>query len=314
MNTQSSVSTYGGLIKTRAAELGFDACGISRAGLLEEDSNRLSDWLAAGHNGSMGYMANHFDKRVNPALLVEGAKSVISVLLNYYTEKSQADPNAPVISKYALGKDYHYVLKERLSKLLSYIQSELVPCQGRAFVDSAPVLEKTLAKEAGLGWIGKNTLLINPRLGSYIFIGELILDVELDYDEPFGNNLCGSCTRCMDSCPTGAIIAPSRLDARKCLSYLTIETKEEVPESLAENFSNRLVGCDICQQVCPWNSKAQQNEVPEFLPKTELLNMSANDWQQFDRQAYKRLFKGTAVERAGFSRIIRTLGLLSGNK
>jgi epoxyqueuosine reductase len=314
MNTQSSVSTYGGLVKTRAAELGFDACGISRAGLLEEDSNRLSDWLAAGHNGSMGYMANHFDKRVNPALLVEGAKSVISVLLNYYTEKSQADPNAPVISKYALGKDYHYVLKERLSKLLSYIQSELVPCQGRAFVDSAPVLEKTLAKEAGLGWIGKNTLLINPRMGSYIFIGELILDVELDYDEPFGNNLCGSCTRCMDSCPTGAIIAPSRLDARKCLSYLTIETKEEVPESLAENFSNRLVGCDICQQVCPWNSKAQQNEVPEFLPKTELLNMSANDWQQFDRQAYKRLFKGTAVERAGFSRIIRTLGLLSGNK
>jgi epoxyqueuosine reductase len=314
MNTQSSVSTYGGLIKTRAAELGFNACGISRAGLLEEDSNRLLDWLAAGNNGSMGYMANHFDKRVNPALLVEGAKSVITVLLNYYTEKSQADPNAPVISKYALGKDYHYVLKERLSNLLSYIQSELIPCQGRAFVDSAPVLEKTLAKEAGLGWIGKNTLLINPRLGSYIFIGELILDVELDYDEPFGNNLCGSCTRCMDSCPTGAIIAPSRLDARKCLSYLTIETKEEVPESLAENFSNRLVGCDICQQVCPWNHKAQQNEVPEFLPKTELLNMSAMDWQQFDRQAYKRLFKGTAVERAGFSRIIRTLGLLSGNK
>lgn len=314
MNTQSEVSTYGGLIKARAAELGFNACGISRAAFLGEDSNRLLNWLAAGHNGSMAYMANHFEKRINPAMLVEGAKSVVTVLLNYYTGKSQSDPDAPVISKYALGKDYHFVLKERLTKLLTYVQTELTPCQGRAFVDSAPVLEKTLAKEAGLGWIGKNTLLINPRLGSFLFIGELILDLELDYDEPFGNNLCGSCSRCMDSCPTGAIIAPSQLDARKCLSYLTIETKVAVPESLAENFSNRLVGCDICQQVCPWNSKAQQNEVPEFHPKTELLNKTANEWQQLERQEYKRLFKGTAVERAGFSRIIRTLRLLSGNK
>ncbi len=261
----------------------------------------------------MGYMANHFEKRVNPAVLVDGAKSVVSVLFNYYTEEAQSDKNAPVISKYALGKDYHYVLKERLFKLLSYIQAELTPCEGRVFVDSAPLLEKTLAKEAGLGWIGKHTLLINPRLGSYLFIGELILDLELEYDDPFGNNLCGSCSRCMDSCPTGAIIAPSQLDARRCISYLTIETKEDVPDQLAENLSNRLVGCDICQQVCPWNSKAQQNIVPEFHPKPELLNMTVADWDKFDKPAYNRLFKGTAVERAGYARIKRTLGLLSGN-
>ena len=311
---QALDSTYSQLIKAKAAELGFSACGISKAGPLEEDSSRLLKWLAAGNNGSMGYMANHFEKRVNPAVLVDGAKSVVSVLMNYYTEEAQTDPDAPVISKYALGKDYHYVLKERLFKLLSYIQSELTPCQGRAFVDSAPLLEKTLAREAGLGWIGKHTLLINPRFGSYLFIGELILDLELEYDDPFGNNLCGSCSRCMDSCPTGAIIAPSQLDARRCISYLTIETKEDVPDHLAENLSNRLVGCDICQQVCPWNSKAQQNKVPEFLPKPELLNMTVADWEIFDKPAYNSLFKDTAVERAGYARIKRTLGLLSGNK
>lgn len=305
---------YSQLIKARATELGFSACGISRAVPLEEDSSRLLNWLAAGNNGSMGYMANYFEKRVNPALLVDGAKSVVSLLLNYYTEDSQADPKAPVISKYALGKDYHYVLKERLNKLLSFIRDELAPCEGRVFVDSAPVLEKSLAKEAGLGWIGKHTLLINPRLGSYLFIGELILDLELDYDDPFGNNLCGSCSRCMDSCPTGAIIAPSQLDARRCISYLTIETREDVPGDLAENLSNRLVGCDICQQVCPWNSKARQHNVTEFQPKPELLNMTTVDWELFDKQAYNKLFKGTAVERAGYARIKRTLGLLTGNK
>ena len=305
---------YSHLIKAKATELGFDACGISPAKLLEEDSARLSGWLGSGHHGTMGYMANHFEKRVNPAKLVEGAKSVVSVLLNYYTDRKQEDPEAPVISKYALGKDYHHELKERLFKLLSYIQTELSPCEGRAFVDSAPLLEKALAREAGLGWIGKNSLLIHPRKGSFLFIGELVLDLELDYDDHFGNNLCGSCTRCIDSCPTGAIIAPSQLDARKCISYLTIETKEEIPEPLAGSLSNRLIGCDICQEVCPWNSKAQQHEVLAFQPKTELLQMTASAWKMLDKPTYNRLFKGTAVGRAGFVRMKRTLEHLSGPK
>ncbi len=309
-----SPSAFSQLIKTKASELGFSACGISQAQLLEEDSSRLSAWLESGYHGSMGYMANHFEKRVNPAELVEGAKSVVSVLLNYYTDRKQEDPGAPVISKYALGKDYHHVLKELLYKLLAYIQKELAPCEGRVFVDSAPLLEKSLAGRAGLGWIGKHTLLINPKSGSFHFIGELVLDLELAYDEPFGNNLCGSCSRCMDSCPTGAIIAPQQLDARKCISYLTIETKEAIPDQLTGSLSNRLVGCDICQQVCPWNSKAKEHEVAAFQPKPELLAMTADNWQMLDKPTYKRLFKNSAVERAGYARLKRTLGHLFGLK
>lgn len=298
------------LIKAKAFELGFGACGISQARLMEEERERLKSWLDAGYHGTMGYMANHFEKRVNPAELIEGAKSVISVLLNYFTEQRQEDPEAPIISKYALGKDYHYVIKERLSKLLSYIQDELTPCEGRVFTDSAPLLEKALAREAGLGWVGKHTLLIHPKLGSFSFIGELVLDIELDYDEPFGNNLCGSCSRCMESCPTGAIIAPAILDANRCISYLTIETKEAVPESLTGSLSNRLVGCDICQQVCPWNGRAILNSVIEFQPNPELLQMTAEEWRRIDKPTYKKLFKGTAVERAGFDRIKKTLAHL----
>jgi epoxyqueuosine reductase len=259
-------------------------------------------------------MANHFDKRVDPSLLVDGAKSVISVLLNYYTDQKQEDPEAPVISKYALGKDYHHVLKDKLYQLFAYIQTDLAPCEGRAFVDSAPLLEKALAREAGLGWIGKHSLLINPKIGSFLFIGELVVDLELAHDEPFGNNLCGSCSRCMDSCPTEAIIAPSQLDARKCISYLTIETKEEIPDQLTGSLSNRLVGCDICQQVCPWNSKAQHHDVPEFQPKTELLTMTTSEWEMLDKPTYNLLFKGSAVQRAGYNRIKNTLGHLFGNK
>jgi len=306
----NATDNFSQLIKAKASELGFDACGISKARRLDEDSDRIRSWLDAGYHGTMGYMANYFEKRVNPAELVEGAKSVVSVLLNYYTEQKQEDPEAPVISKYALGKDYHYVLKDRLSKLLSYIQTELIPCEARVFTDSAPLLEKALAREAGLGWIGKHTLLIHPKMGSFLFIGELVLDIELHYDDPFGNNLCGSCSRCMDSCPTGAIIAPAILDANKCISYLTIETKEAIPESLKGSLSNRLVGCDICQQVCPWNGKALQNKVLEFQPKSELLQMTAEEWKKIDKPDYKRLFKDSAVERAGFDRIKKTLGHL----
>ena len=310
----SSPATFSQFIKTKAAELGFDACGISRAKPLEEDRERLLGWLGSGYHGTMDYMSNYLEKRVNPIVLVESSKSVVSVLLNYYTDQKQEDPSAPKISKYALGKDYHDVLKARLFALLDYIRTELAPCEGRAFVDSAPLLEKALAKEAGLGWIGKNSLLIHPRMGSFVFIGELVLDLELEYDEPFGNSLCGSCTRCMDSCPTGAIISPFVLDARKCISYLTIETKENISESLARNLSNYLVGCDICQQVCPWNSKAKQHNVDAFRPKPELLKMNASEWQSLEKPQYNRLFKDSAVERAGFTRMKRTLGYLLGQK
>jgi epoxyqueuosine reductase len=309
-----SPQTFSKLIKTKAAELGFDACGISRAKPLDEDRERLIRWLGDGYHGTMDYLANYLDKRVNPAVLMEGAKSVVSVLLNYYTDQTQEDPQAPKISKYALGKDYHEVLKARLFTLLNYIHSDLAPCVGRAFVDSAPLLEKALAKEAGLGWIGKNSLLIHPRMGSFVFIGELVLDLELECDEPFGNSLCGSCTRCIDSCPTGAILAPAVLDARKCISYLTIETKMDIPESLTMNLSNCLVGCDICQQVCPWNSKATQHNIEEFQPKPELMKMNAYEWQSLEKPTYSRLFKGSAVERAGFTRMKRTLGHLFGQK
>lgn len=306
--------TFSQLIKSRALELGFDACGISRARLLEEERDRLQNWLDAGYHGTMAYMANHFEKRVNPAELVEGTRSVISVLLNYHSKLKQEDAKAPVISSYALGKDYHFVLKERLSKLLTYIQTELAPCEGRFFTDSAPLLEKALAREAGLGWIGKHSLLIHPQMGSYLFIGELVLDLELEYDEPFGNSLCGSCSRCMDSCPTGALVSPHVLDANKCISYLTIETKDDIPEVLTSSLSNRLVGCDICQQVCPWNSKAKQNEVPDFCPKPELLEMTALEWQNLEKSTFNRLFKGSAVERTGFARMKRTLNHLFEDK
>lgn len=301
-------------IKAKALELGFNACGISEAKLLEQDRSRLLHWLASGFHGTMTYMANHSEKRVNPAELVEGAKSVISVLLNYHTKVKQLDPAAPVISSYAMGKDYHYVLKERLSQLLVYIQTELIPCTGRIFTDSAPLLEKALAREAGLGWIGKHSLLIHPRMGSFFFIGELVTDLELNHDDPFGNNLCGSCSRCMDSCPTAAIIAPATLDANRCISYLTIENKEDVPESLRSTLSNRLVGCDICQQVCPWNNKSVQHSVAEFEPKQELLEMTTEDWMLLDKPTFKKLFKGTAVERTGFERMKRTLNHLLGEK
>jgi epoxyqueuosine reductase len=310
-NTSGNLSQ---LIKKKALELGFDACGISRAVRLDEEGDRLKNWLESGFHGTMAYMANHFEKRINSAELVEGAKTVITVLLNYHTKVQQEDPEAPVISSYALGKDYHFVLKERLHKLLGYIQTELSPCQGRAFVDSAPLLEKALAREAGLGWIGKHSLLIHPRLGSFVFIGELVIDLELGYDEPFGNNLCGSCTRCMDSCPTAAIISPMKIDARRCISYLTIETSEAIPEDLAENISNRLVGCDICQQVCPWNSKAIQNQIIEFQPKKELLEMTSEEWKSLEKPTFNRLFKKTAVERTGFVRMKKTLELLFKSK
>ncbi len=302
--------TYSCQIKEKAFTLGFHACGISAVRRLDEERDHLKDWLLEGMNGSMAYMANHFEMRLDPGKIEDGAKSVISVLINYYPSQRQTDPDAPIISKYAYGKDYHFVVKEKLNNLLIFIQSEVSPCRGRAFVDSAPVLERPLAKAAGLGWIGKNSLFISKELGSYVFIGELIIDFELSYDAPFTGDFCGNCTRCIDACPTGAIVSPRTIDARKCISYHTIENKDEVPPSIRENLHNQLFGCDICQDVCPWNKKAKSSQVPDFTPIDGLLEMKKKDWTEMSHETYTKMFRHSAFERAGFEQIRRNVGYL----
>jgi len=306
--------TYSKLIRGKAIELGFTACGFAPVRSMEEHRDHLQSWLDAGYHGTMDYMVNHFEKRLDPAKLVEGAKSVISVLLNYYPASKQRDSGSPVISKYAYGKDYHYVINNKLNDLLIFINSEISHYTGRAFVDSAPLLERAWAKEAGLGWIGKNSLLIHPDHGSFLFIGELITDIELEYDSPFSLNRCGSCTRCIDACPTGAIISPATLDARKCISYLTIETKEEIPDELKAKLSNRILGCDICQDVCPWNKKATPTKETDFMPVSSLLDMTGEEWNNLDKPTYNKIFRHSAASRAGFKRIIRNIRYLNETK
>ena len=297
-------------IKKKAIELGFSACGISAVRCLDEERDRLQKWLTNRMNASMAYMANHFEMRLDPGKIEEGAKSVISVLINYYPTQKQTDPAAPKISKYAYGKDYHLVVKEKLNNLLIFIQSSISPCHGRSFVDSAPVLERPLAKAAGLGWIGKNSLLISKEFGSYIFIGELVIDLELKFDDPFTADYCGNCTRCIDACPTRAIVFPRTIDARKCISYHTIENKEAVPESIRENLHNQIFGCDICQDVCPWNKKAKTNQSLDFMPIEGLLEMKKKDWTELSPESYTQIFKHSAFERAGYERIKRNVGYL----
>ncbi len=297
-------------IKQKAIELGFSECGISKVRVLEEEREPLKKWILNGMNGNMGYMANHFEKRLDPGKIEEGAKSIISVLINYFPSKKQIDPEAPIISKYAYGKDYHFIVREKLNDLLMFIQKEVSPCNGRPFVDSAPVLERALAKSAGLGWIGKHSLLINKYYGSYVFIGELIIDLELAYDDPFTSDHCGTCTRCIDACPTGAIVADHIVDARKCISYHTIENKEEAPPSLREKFQNRIFGCDICQDVCPWNKVILPTQSIDFMPIDGLLEMKKKDWLELGRDTYNQIFRKTAFERAGYNRIRRNISYL----
>lgn len=303
--------THSRLIKLKALELGFSACGISPVRNLEEESERLQKWLSVGMNGSMGYMANHFDKRLDPGKIEVGSKSVISVLINYFPAKKQSDPAAPVISKYAYGKDYHHVVKEKLNNLLMFIQMELFPCRGRAFVDSAPVLERPWAKAAGLGWIGKNSLLISKKHGSYVFIGELITDADLSYDSPFTGDYCGNCTRCIDACPTGAIVSPRTIDARKCISYHTIENKNEVPSPIRKKLHNQIFGCDICQDVCPWNKKIEPNQSGDFKPTEGLLEMDKKNWTEIDRLTFNIMFGRSALKRAGYDQIMRNVTYLN---
>lgn len=299
------------IVKTEAIRLGFDDCGISQATYLEEDARHLRTWLEKGYHGEMQYMVNHFEKRTDPRKLIEGTKSVISVIQNYNTSQVQADISAPVISKYAYGKDYHKVLKKRLNKLIDFIQNNIAPTNGRAFVDSAPVLDRAWAAKAGLGWIGKNANLISPKFGSFVFIGSIITDIEFDYDTPI-NEMCGGCTKCLTACPTSAIVRPKTVDGSKCISYHTIEYKGDLQEDIKEKFLNRVFGCDICQDVCPWNRKAPEHKVNGFTPEPDLLSMTRKEWQQLNEEKYEVLFSGSAVKRAKYKGLRRNIDFLLG--
>ncbi|MBA4410500.1 MAG: tRNA epoxyqueuosine(34) reductase QueG [Odoribacter sp.] len=297
-------------IKAKAKELGFLDCGISEARFLAEEKNRLMNWLQDGMHGEMNYMAKYLDKRLDPCLLVENARSVISVLLNYFPAEKQVDPEAPVLTKYAFGADYHLVIKDKLSELLKFIQLEIAPCEGRCLVDSAPVLDRAWAARAGLGWIGKNTNLISVEHGSFFFIGELIIDMELPANQKMVHDHCGTCTRCIVACPTQALVAPYILDARRCISYQTIENHGEIDPSLKGKFENRVFGCDICQDVCPWNLKSKVHNEAAFYPDVKLISLSKSEWHEMDKPLFNELFRNSAVKRARFEGLKRNLKFL----
>ena len=303
-------SKYTEFIKNEAYKLGFQFCGISKAEFLEEEAPRLEKWLKNGFNGEMNYMENHFDKRLDPRLLVEGAKSVISLSLNYFTDQNQQDPKAPKISKYAYGTDYHFVIKDKLKLLLEAIQEEIGEVSGRAFVDSAPVLDKAWAKKSGIGWVGKHSNLINKKTGSFFFLAELIIDLELEYDTQPTLDHCGTCTRCIDACPTEAIVAPYLVDGSRCISYLTIELKNELPTEFKGKMDNWIFGCDICQDVCPWNKFSVLNKEQSFRPHPNLLGMNSDDWHELTEETFRTVFKNSAVKRTKFSGLKRNIDFL----
>ncbi len=305
MNTRS----YTAMIKEETRRLGFEYCGISKAEFLEEEAPRLESWLKKNMHGSMHYMENHFDKRLDPRLLVDDAKSVISLLLNYYPEETQADPEAPRISKYAYGKDYHDVIKAKLRELLHFITENIGEVNGRGFVDSAPVLDKAWAKKSGLGWVGKNSNLVTRQQGSFLFIAELIVDLELEPDGPI-KDYCGSCTRCIDACPTDAIVDPYVVDGSKCISYFTIELKENIPNEFKGKFDDWTFGCDICQDVCPWNRFSKPHSEPLFNNTTGLLDMSKRDWEEITQEVFSKVFSGSAVKRTKFQGLKRNMDFL----
>ncbi len=290
-------------IKEKAAAVGFDSCGIVSAEYLEEERPRLEAWLQKQYQGDLRYLERNIELRLDPRKLVEGTQSLIIVTLNYYTEQQQPKC-APKVAKYAYGKDYHFIVKEKLTKILNYIQ-ELVPeASGRCFADSAPILEHAWARRAGLGWIGKNSLLLTPK-GSYVFIGEILLNLELEYEKPKNLDPCGKCTRCIDACPTNAIITDRVIDASRCISYFTIEKQGNIPKNT--NIQNRMFGCDICQEVCPWNRKAEEHQTTELKPIGNLLTLKREDWEKMSAHEFGENFKGSPLKRAKFSGIQRSL-------
>jgi epoxyqueuosine reductase len=299
---------YSQLIKAESKRLGFLSCGISKAEFLEEEAPRLESWLNKNHHGQMAYMENHFDKRLNPKLLVDDSKSVISLLLNYFPSEEQ-NSDSYKISKYAYGQDYHFVIKEKLKELLYTIQSQIGDVSGRAFVDSAPVLDKAWAAKSGLGWIGKNSNLITQKVGSFYFIAELIIDLELEYDYATTDH-CGTCTACIDACPTDAIVAPYVVDGSKCVSYFTIELKDNLPLEMKGQFDDWAFGCDVCQDVCPWNRFSKPHQEPLFNPNPELLSFSKRDWDEITNETFNKIFKNSAVKRTKFEGFKRNINFL----
>ena len=294
-------------IKQTAAGLGFSYCGIAKAEKLDADARRLETWLSKGMNGTMQYMENHFDLRIDPAKLVPGAKSVITLMLNYYPSSKQTD-DAPKISKYAYGKDYHELIRDKLHELITLIKITIGTINGRGFVDSAPVLERAWAQKSGLGWIGKNGNLISKQNGSFFFIATLICDLELEYDSPFAKDYCGSCTRCIDECPTNAILPDKIIDGSKCISYFTIELKDVlIDENMKGKFDNWMFGCDTCQDVCPWNRFSKATTETGFTPIPEILNLSTKEWEEMSEEAFIEIFKHSPLKRTKFAGIKRNL-------
>lgn len=306
---QVKKSYYNQFVIEEAKRLGFSYIGFSKAGFLEEEAPRLEKWLQEGRHGEMKYMENHFDKRLDPRLLVEGSKTVISLLYNYYTDQKQIDSEAPKISMYAYGEDYHHVVKSKLKILLHSIEEKIGKVEARSFVDSAPVLDKAWAKKSGLGWIGKNGNLINKNQGSYFFIAEILIDLEFKYETAI-NDYCGTCTKCIDACPTGAIIQPYVVDGSKCISYFTIELKDAIPQEMKGKFDNWMFGCDICQEVCPWNRFSLLHNEPAFTPHPDLLGLTKKDWQDLSQDVFSQVFRKSAVKRTKFDGLTRNIEFL----
>ena len=299
------------IIKSKARALGFDFCGIAKAEFLEEEAPRLEQWLNQNMHGKMGYMANYFDKRLDPTQLVEGAQSVISLVYNYYPQEDLAEEDNYKIAKYAYGKDYHFVIKQKLKDLLAYIREEIGEINGRVFVDSAPVMERAWAQKSGLGWVGKHSLLLNRKQGSFFFLAELIIDLELEYDGPV-KDYCGTCTRCMDACPTDAMPEPYVVDGSRCISYFTIELKaqEKIPEEFKGKFENWIFGCDICQDVCPWNRFSKPHREPDFLPDETMRTMKKKDWEEITQEVFNNVFKHSPLKRAKWEGIRRNINFV----
>ncbi len=298
------------LIKQKAIELGFESIGVARAEFLEEEAPRFEKWLKNGFNGKMSYMENHFNKRLDPRKLVPGAKTLISLSYNYFPKIKQSKDTYK-IAKYAYGKDYHYTLKDKLKTLFAYIQTLAGDVQGRVFTDSAPVMERAWAKKTGIGWEGKNSLIIQKNKGSFFFLAEIIIDLELEYDSPFLSDHCGSCTRCIDSCPTEAILPERIINASKCISYFTIELKDELPATMRGKFQDWMFGCDICQDVCPWNKFSLPNHEPDFIPHPDLLSMTKNDWEEITEEVFRDIFKKSAVKRTKYSGLKRNINFFN---
>jgi epoxyqueuosine reductase len=300
-------TSHSAFIKLAAKNLGFDFCGIAKAAFLSEDASRLENWLNKGMHGSMDYMSNHFDLRVDPGKLVPGARSVITLLLNYFPAQQQVE-GTPKISKYAYGEDYHEVIRHKINAFYALLKERLGDIHGRGFVDSAPVLERAWAQKSGLGWIGKNGNLITKEQGSFFFIATLIIDLELDYDPAFVKDYCGSCTKCIDSCPTDAILPDKVIDGSKCISYFTIELKDAlIPEQMKGRFENWMFGCDICQDVCPWNRFSKPHTEIRFEPLSQVFDFTTADWEELTEESFKKIFKHSPVKRTKFQGIRRNL-------